>query len=423
MCGTGFTTACPTLEQLASLRHLRCLHLGCSGISWAPDGSDGSTSSSGREGSPRAELAALLCLSSQARLPNTPMPPQVISACHALGGWDALRELHLGRLPLDSQVLAALATSHITRLVAYRLQSPAGAYPPLGQPPEAELLAALSATKRGTALLPLPPLLRSLQLRRLPNLAALAALHPAPASLEHLTTSDSPHDSLPCTTITITLQPWQQIVSPDADQAAEDYWELADLHIYANSQLAGIVPHCMPSAAAFLAARRNEPTSLRVRAWEKKCKVSKMLEDVGTGFGLDGPHAAWMAALRPLGRTITSLELRNLAPTAPGDMTALAAALPALEVRRCTRRLLNSPWSVASPLPFPHECAARMLCAAARSQAAAPPRPCMRLLCVWVALPVQCGVWPACALHLAPVMPPPCCGCLRLHAHAHHTAG
>lgn len=118
-----------------------------------------------------------------------PTPPQRAELCSALGGWAALRELDLGHMPLCGAVLAALATSPLTCLRAGRLDCPPAAYEAGARSMQHGVAGAagVAAAAHSQPCMQLPPLLRELCLEEVHYITALAALLPAPSSLERVT--------------------------------------------------------------------------------------------------------------------------------------------------------------------------------------------------------------------------------------------
>lgn len=250
-----------------------------------------------------AELAALRSLTGLKRLALHlgGRPPVESSAqlCAAVGSLRQLRMADLGPVVLDVACLGALAgSSCLTSLIADNLLAP---------------------PQRSGHTLTLPGQLRRLQLHSPPSVSALAALHPPPPSLEAVCLTTCAHPPL----------------SRFCLQAGGVNAEGHDMD--------ASVPLLMADAMALLAGRLGH-VNKRLNEEEQQPRVEVVVlaswgGNVGHGDGmLRGPagagHAAWLPQLGLL--RCEALRFQGLA-LATGDLQALAAASPMLQVRRWWR--------------------------------------------------------------------------------------
>lgn len=251
-------------------------------------------------------------------------PRHDLELCRVGASWPALRELNLPDVIVDGAALAALAASPITNLCGSLAGPPPAAYaqapPPMQQqgvpPPQQHGQAATATlTGGGGGRTPLPLHLRELRLDGTLCAASLAALLPAPPSLEIV--------EMESTAPTVYLQPW---VPGDEEQHAA---RNTCLHPSAAAYMAG--------AVAFLAGRTSDTwagpnATFTISAWDMSDRVQPW-----TGV-LQGPHACWLRHLAPLDGDVIDLQLAMLS-LSNMDLAALVTAMPGLQVREhaCVR--------------------------------------------------------------------------------------
>lgn len=266
------------LAWLGPLRSLRSLDL---------SGTDNVTADDA------AALAGMTALTALAmRVTRTPRPADETAQqqlYEAIGSLRHLARLNLYCGTLTAAALAALAPSPVTKLEAR------------------DLLV-------GPELAPLPPRLVELVLDVSPSVVELACLGPAPASLELIEASkamdikDGAYSHHVC------------LVSPS--------WRPGPGPRDTVEELLDTITGLMPAAVALLAGRlkfkpEEDCPHLMLTAWGDQPSLRAL---AGGRLG----HAAWLRHLAPL--QCRDLLLDSLALVA-GDLAALAAALPHLEVR------------------------------------------------------------------------------------------
>lgn len=239
-----------------------------------------------------AALTSLVMPSRGQRLARN--PAQLRQLYEAVGSLRHLARLDLRGAPLGAAALAGLAGSPVTSLRA------------------GDLGAGISG--------PLPPGLVELTLTSSQTVEALAGLAPAPASLRFIHAGPSPHSNI--------------CMTHSSSMLANGGPGVAVVQLHDPTAV------LVPAAVALLAGRLDYRTSewLQVSAWREPPLLGEPPRSLAGGrLG----HAAWLQHVGPL--RCSHLWLADLA-LAPGDLSALAAALPRLEVqwvhRACILRRL-----------------------------------------------------------------------------------